>query len=497
MRRNHHHPVSVFALCLALGLSFNMASGTDLAAKPKAAAKALSLKLASEPTESVAARLRDAALEAPFAYDFVSQLTTRFGARPAGSDSERRAAQWSAEQMKALGLENVRIESFPLVRWERGAEKVEILGDASQSLVVTTLGGSNATGPDGVTGEAVLFDTFQQMLDAPAGTLTGKIAVVLQPTAKTQDGSGYGYAGAMRRQGPVEAKKRGAVAFLMRSLGTHDHRFAHTGATVYDPEAVPGLAISPPDADQLQRLVRLSKTPIRLRVLATPRVLGETTSQNVIGEIRGSTKPDEVIAIGGHLDSWDLGTGAIDDGAGVAITLAALKAIKDQGLKPTRTIRVVFWGAEEVSQPKPLPGLAGGVHYAKTHGAETHAISESDFGAGVVYRLQLPAALVGTETHKMANRVMSPIKVMVDGKAATGSGPDTIPSVQAGVPPFNLMQDGTDYFNYHHTADDILERIDPVSLRQNVAAWVATLWLLSEAPEPLRPAKASEVKPAA
>jgi len=204
--------------------------------------------------------------------------------------------------------------------------------------------------------------------------------------------------------------------------------------------------------------------------------------------VRGREEPDEVVVIGGHLDSWDLGTGAIDDGAGVAITAAALKLIEEMPRQPRRTIRVVWWGAEEVSQPPPAQGLAGARHYAETRQDEmaNHvAISESDFGAGPIYSLGLPAATPAA-FRQAALRVLTPLGILNDPAPATGGGPDTGPTVALGVPAFRLNQDGTDYFDTHHTADDVLDRIDPESMTQNVAAWAAFLWLLADSDVDLR-----------
>ena len=441
-------------------------------------------------TIAEAEQLRDRALEENIAYSLVSELTTRFGPRLAGSDSEQASARWGAEQFRRLGFDNVAIETFPLALWERGEARVEILSPFPQPLNIVALGGSIATPAEGVEGEAAIFETYQQLLDQPEGSLTGKIAVVLQDTVQAQDGRGYGATSPIRGQGPTEAARRGAVGYVLRSLGTHDHRFAHTGATRVGEGTIPAFAMSPPDADQLRRLIRLTDQPVRMRLFSSAGFTRQSVSQNVIGEVRGREAPQEVIVIGGHLDSWDLGTGAIDDGAGVAITAAALKLIEQMPRAPRRTIRLVWWGAEEVSQPPPAQGLAGARHYAETRRdqmADHVAISESDFGAGPIYSLGLPAA-TPAEFRRAALRVLTPLGVINDPAPATGGGPDTGPTVALGVPAFRLNQDGTDYFDFHHTADDVLDRIDPDNLTQNVAAWAAFLWLLANSDVDLRAA---------
>ncbi|HZV83743.1 MAG TPA: M20/M25/M40 family metallo-hydrolase, partial [Brevundimonas sp.] len=429
-----------------------------------------------------AEQLRDRALQSNVAYDLVSELTTRFGPRLAGSTSEQASARWGAAKFREMGFDNVSIEEFPLALWTRGDARVEILSPFPQPLSVVALGGSIATPAEGIEGEAAIFETYQQLLDQPEGSLTGKIVVVLQDTVQAQDGRGYGATSPIRGAGPTEAAKRGAVAYVLRSLGTHDHRFAHTGATRVGEGTVPAFAMSPPDADQLRRMVRLTDQPVRMRLFSSAGFTADSKSQNVIGEVRGSSAADEVIVIGGHLDSWDLGTGAIDDGAGVAITAAALKLIEDMPRRPRRTIRVVWWGSEEVSQPPPSQGLAGARFYASSRADQMSnhvAVSESDFGAGPIYSLNLPAGAADTPFRRAAQAVLTPLGVLFDPAPATGGGPDTGPTVAAGVPAFRLNQDGTDYFDTHHTADDVLDRIDPKAMDQNVAAWAALLWLLA------------------
>ncbi|WP_298745010.1 M28 family peptidase [uncultured Brevundimonas sp.] len=449
----------------------------------------LALSLAAAPALAQDARtireaeqLRDRALRDNVAYELVSELTTRFGPRLAGSASEQGAARWGADKFREMGFDNVSIEEFPLALWTRGEARVEILAPFPQPLEAVALGGSIATPPEGLEGEAAIFETYQQLLDQPEGALAGKIAVVLQDTVQAQDGRGYGATSPVRGNGPTEAAKRGAIGYVLRSLGTHDHRFAHTGATRVGEGTVPAFAMSPPDAGQLRRIMAMTDAPVRMRLFSSAGFTADSHSQNVIGEVRGSGAADEVIVIGGHLDSWDLGAGAIDDGAGVAITAAALKLIEDMPRQPRRTLRLVWWGSEEVSQPPPAQGLTGARFYASSRAGEMAghvAISESDFGAGRVYSLSLPAGAADTDFRRAAQAVLTPLGVLFDGSAATGGGPDTGPTVALGVPAFRLSQDGTDYFDTHHTADDVLDRIDPEAMDQNVAAWAAFLWLLA------------------
>ena len=300
---------------------------------------------------ATAEALRDRALagQSP-AYGLLEQLTTEIGPRPAGSEAEHRAAQWGVATLQRLGFENVHIESFPVDYWIRGEERAAVVGEHPQPLIVTALGGSVATPPQGIEAQIALFRTYDDLLAAPPGSLTGRIAVVTQPMPRTGDGSGYGASYRIRGQGATEAARRGAVAYLMRSLASDERRLPHTGMMSYAPDAprVPAAALSVPDAEQLERLVARGR-PVRVHLVLTPTVRANVPTDTVVGEIRGRERPDEIVLIGGHLDSWDLGTGAIDDGAGVAITTAAAKLIRDLPQRPRRTIRVAMFGAEEIN----------------------------------------------------------------------------------------------------------------------------------------------------
>ncbi|WGM47821.1 hypothetical protein KOAAANKH_02706 [Brevundimonas sp. NIBR10] len=433
-------------------------------------------------TIATAEQLRDQVLSDNVALDYVTQLTTRFGPRPAGSPSEQAAAAWSAEYLKGLGFKNVRIQSFPLVGWERGEESASILGDHPQRLVVAALGHSIPTPAGGIEAEVVRFATLEALIAAPAGSLTGKIAYVdAGQLVANQDGSGYGPLTRIRGAGPNEAAKKGALAFIMRSVGSDEHRMPHTGTTRYVDGKVPlpGFALSAPDADQLSRLLAMGE-PVRLRLSSTARTY-ETTSQNVIADVPGRARPDEIVLLGSHLDSWDLGTGAIDDGAGGAITIAAAKAILDKG-GAERTVRVVLFGAEEVAQPTNT-GNGGGAYLRSLSPAELagHVFTgESDFGADRIYSLGLPVGAQTSEFARIAGRVLFPIGVLPAGQPELNGGADIGPIVQAGVPVFGLNQDGIRYFDLHHTADDTLDKIDPVQMTQNVAAWTALVWLAAD-----------------
>ena len=466
------------------------------------AASALALTLVAAPvvaqdaaTIQRAETLRDAALNQNIALDYLTQLTTRFGPRPAGSKAEQDASAWAAEYMRAQGFQNVRIEQFPLVGWERGEESGSIVGARPQRLVLAALG--HSPGTNGVIeAEVVRFDSLEALNAAPAGSLTGKIAYVdAGQMVRMQDGSGYGPLTRIRGAGPAAAAAKGAVAFIMRSVGSDEHRMPHTGTTRYVDGVVPlpGFALAAPDADTVSRLIEMGET-VRLRLSSTAHTY-QTVSQNVIGDIPGRSRPEEVIVLGSHMDSWDLGTGAIDDGAGGAITLAAAKAIRDSGRRPARTVRVVLYGSEEVAQPTDT-GNGGGAYLRGIGTAvEQHIIAgESDFGADRVYALGLPPGAQGTDFARAAARVLYPIGVLPSPQPELHGGADIGPLAEAGVPVFGLNQDGTRYFDLHHTADDTLDKVDPAQMSQNVAAWAALVWLIADSEvdfRAMRPAQAA------
>jgi carboxypeptidase Q len=450
-------------------------------------------------SEAIAVELRDKALRGEsVAWDVVSELTTRIGPRPAGSPAERAAAEWSAKKLKALGFENVRIESFPMTSWVRGTERVEITAPAPQPIVAAALGGSPPTPAGGLEAEVVLFPTFDDMKAAAPGSLSGKIVLVTRPMPATQDGSGYGVAGAARRDGPTEAARRGAIGYMLRSLATGGGRFAHAGAARYDGPrvAIPSFAISEPDSQQIERLVKLGEK-VRIKLSSTASYVPNATSQNVIADIRGTERPNEVVLLGAHLDSWDQGTGAIDDAAGCAIIAGAAKLIAHAPRKPKRTIRVVFYGSEEVSQPGDIP--LGGRTYARDHGSEvgSHIIAgESDFGADRVYSVSLPQGAHASAFGVTLARVLAPISVVPSRVPPGEGGADIAPLERIGVPVFVLNQDGTKYFDYHHTPNDTLDKVDPTALSQNVAAWVSLVWLAADSDVDFRALREASGAPA-
>ena len=443
-------------------------------------------------TVRTAQQIRDAALEDNRALEIVTEITTRFGPRPAGSPSEQAAAAWAADWMRAHGFRNVRIEEFPLIGWERGQDSGAVIGRFAQPLAVAALGHSPATPEGGVEAEVVRFTSLEALQAAPERQVRGRIVYIdLGQMQPMQDGSGYGPQTRVRGQGPAAAMEKGAVAYVMRSVGSDYDRLPHTGTTRYvnGEPTIPSFALAAADADQLSRLMAMDEGAIRLRLTSTARTY-ETTSQNVIGDIVGDERPNEVIVLGSHLDSWDQGTGAIDDAAGGAITLAAALELVEDGRRPARTVRVILYGSEEVAQPTDDTGDGGGVYVRGVGEAAVaqHVIAgESDFGADRVYALRLPPGAQGSAFQTVATQVLYPIGVLASSVPETSGGADVGPLAQAGVPVFRLSQDGTRYFDLHHTANDTLDKIDPEQLSQNVAAWAGLIWLIADSDVTFRP----------
>ena len=424
-------------------------------------------------------QLMDSAQRTNEAYAIVDSLTTEVGPRLAGTEAEARARQWAVEKMTSLGLKNIRVELFEVPLWLRGEESAKIVSPFPQPLTITALGGSASTGPQGVEAEVAVFESLAALEQSSQGAVHGKIVFIDEVMVRSRDGSGYGAAVLKRRQTAYTAQRLGAVAALIRSVGTSSHRFAHAGQMKRVGSAVeagvPAAALTAADADQLVRSLAYAK-PVVVKLVITPRLLPPAASGNVVGEIVGREKPHEIVLVGAHLDSWDLGTGAVDDGAGVGIVLGAAKLLIDTLPQfPRRTVRVVLFGSEEV-------GVVGARAYAQQHEATlaNHVLAaESDFGSGDIWRFD--SRVVEEKLPLMAAiaAVLKPLDIAPGNNTARG-GPDLRFLREAGVPIASLLQDGQDYFDFHHTADDTLDKITPSALNQNVAAYAALIYLAAE-----------------
>jgi Zn-dependent M28 family amino/carboxypeptidase len=427
----------------------------------------------SEQQLATAGALRDRALSATSAYDHVSSLVTEVGPRSAGSTGDAAAVRWALNKLASLGFSKVRTQDVLVPRWVRGHAEVTLAGPTPQSLVAVALGGSVGTSDEGVEAQVIEVTSLDALKALPATTVSGKIIFINQRMERTRDGAGYGAAVRNRSEGPSAAGDLGAAALLIRSIGTSDQRHAHTGAINYSVDAprIPALALSNPDADQLARWLKPGK-PVRVRVKSTSRELPATWSANVIGEIPGAERPNEIVLLGAHLDSWDLGQGAIDDGAGVAIVIEAARLIGRLERKPARTVRVVLFANEEF-------GLSGAREYARLVGDEAarHVIAaEADLGTGAVWRIQSKVAPEAVSAIDAIREALKPLALEAGGNEGRG-GSDLGPLRALGVPILDLSQDATNYFDVHHTSNDTLAQIDAKTLNQVVAAYAVAAYM--------------------
>ncbi|WP_339718969.1 M20/M25/M40 family metallo-hydrolase [uncultured Paraglaciecola sp.] len=437
----------------------------------------------SKETQEMAVSLRDKAAKDDNAYEILKSLTTEVGARHPGTPGEKAGIEWGIKKLQALGFDKVYTEDVNMNGWVRGIETAEILIPSYQKMTITALGRSKSTPEGGLEAPIAHFESYADLEKAADGSLKGKIAFISNRMERVKNGGGYGPANIARSKGHELAAQKGAEAILIRSIGTDDHRNPHTGATnvAMGYTKVPAVALSNPDADQLMRLMEYGHNP-KIRLNIQTKDLGAIVTKNVIGEITGREHPNEVVVIGGHLDSWDLGTGAVDDGAGVAIAMATAALIKNNTQqRPRRTIRVILWGAEEL-------GLIGARAYAKARKEDgtiaKHIIgSESDFGAGPVYGLQSSDNISPNALHVVDTMAALMGELGVSRRSGnTSGGPDMMPLAALGVPALNLMQDGTDYFDLHHTPDDTFDKVNPEHMRQNVAAWTVFTYIAAEWP---------------
>ena len=426
------------------------------------------------PYRDATSRLLGEALASDFAWQRLAELGDTYGHRLSGSRNLEDAIDWAVEQMKKDGLENVRKEPVKVPHWVRGNESLEIISPRQHTLVILGLGNSVGTPPQGVEGELLVVGSFEE-LAAAGEKVKGRIVLFNVPFTT------YGETVRFRATGPSRAAALGAVAALVRSVGPTGLRTPHTGGTNYDDAhpKIPAAAVTTEDADRLQRMVNRGNT-IRLRLKMDAKFLPDADSFNVVGEIRGRERPDEVIAIGGHFDSWDVGTGSTDDGGGCVVTWEALRLMKKLNLRPRRTIRVVLWTNEE-------NGLRGGNAYRdryKDQLANHVLMMESDSG---VFR-PTGFGFSGSDAARQRVRDIATLLrgIQADRIGASGGGADIGPSVQAGnIPAMSLEVDGN-YFLLHHTPADTVDKIDPMDMARASGAIAVMTYVIAEMPERLR-----------
>jgi hypothetical protein len=424
-------------------------------------------------------QLRDTALKAHLGFDIVESLTVEVGPRLAGTTADLVAVAWAEDKFKALGFDKIYKQPVEVRHWERGFAKASVVSPYPQPLAITALGDSVATPKGGLRGELVFFDSVDELRHSDPKDVKGKIVYIDARMHRHLEGKEYGTTVAGRSIGSSVASEKGAIGLMIRSVGTDSSRMPHTGNMNYQEgvKKIPAGAISTSDAMMLMAMKKRGKA-ITINMELETKAYKPKTSYNVIGEITGSKYPDEYILIGAHLDSWDEGTGALDDGAGVGIVMAAAHAIKQ--FNPKRTIRVVLFANEE-------GGLIGAKEYRKANAKELHKIKlagESDFGARNIWRFDSQVHPDNLDVMAHINKVLKPLSIN-SGNNKAGGGPDVSILPEKGVPVFSLRQNGTDYFDYHHTPNDTLDKINPTELAQNVAAWAVVAYIAAQADEKL------------
>lgn len=424
----------------------------------------------------------EAALRTPGrAWETLRSLTDEVGPRFPGTPGERAGEEWAERALAEAGLANVRREPVEATLWRRGFEAGEIVAGHRRPVVLSALGGSVATnGP--IDAPVIEVASLEALDRLTRSEVEGKIVFLNALMPRLRDGTGYNTGSTVRTSGPSRAARLGAVACLVRSIGTDSQRAAHTGALFYAPGVphIPAAALSIPDAGVLHRLIEAGN-PVRfaLALDCAPLPVGE--SQNILAELPGTDLADEIVLIGSHLDSWDLGTGALDDGAGCAIAIEVGRRLAALPTRPRRTVRVVLFANEEL-------GAGGGRAYATAHAKEAprHFVAlEADQGDGRPWALRVPTEARATGAADRLSAAFAPLGIVLDPGASRG-GVDIGPLRQLGVPFFDLRQDATKYFDYHHTANDVFDNVSRDDLEHTTNAFTMATWLLANMPETLR-----------
>lgn len=431
--------------------------------------------------------VRDGALGSDYAWQQLAHLTENIGPRPAGSPRAQAAAEYVAAEMRKLGLE-VRLEPAQVSHWVRGEEKAQLVEypgqvpKTTQNIILTAISGSSATPAEGIAAEVVVVHNFDELEALGREKVLGKIILFNVPYDERKAIAGmafeaYGEAVPYRVRGAKAAAQLGAVASLIRSVGGADYRLPHTGFSL--PVGIPAAALAAEDAELVDHLAAQGR--VRMHLTLTPQTLPDVTGHNVVADLKGSEHPEQVVIVSGHLDSWDLGQGAIDDGAGVAMAMATAEVLSRLHIRPRRTLRVIAWMDEE-------NGGGGSKAYGRDHAGElaNHvAAIESDAGAGhpLGFYMKMPPAAL-TSLRPLMD-ILRPVGATVFRAAEYSPGSDIEPLVEAGVPGIGIIQDGRKYFDYHHSAADTLDKVDPKELRENVAAMAVMGYALAATPEPL------------
>ncbi len=434
---------------------------------------------------NTAVLLRERALIDNLSVDILESLTTEVGPRRMGTDGDRRAIAWAQAKFKELGFDRVWIEEVNLDHgWIRGEARAEIISPYPHNIVLTALGYSVGTHGD-LVGELVEFETFEDLEAVPEGdSLNGKIAFISYsmndyiPTPGASRMAAYGEGTKARSRGHVTAAKRGAEAIVIRSVGTDNHRYAHTGSGngyVDGVRKIPAAALSPPDAVLLQNMLKRGK-PVTMKMNLTSEITGPTKGANIIGEITGRQDPGHYLVLGAHVDSWDEGTGALDDGAGVASMMAAAAFIGQMEQRPKRSIRVLLFAGEEI-------GFYGVNAYMENHKNEIHEHllgAEVDSGGGRIHTLISGVGEQSLPVVREMYKLIAPLGIAwSDANDSKGSSDMSVLG-RAGMPALSFMQNSNDYMKYHHTPNDTFDKIIPEDMRYLTAGYTTMFYLAAE-----------------
>jgi carboxypeptidase Q len=431
--------------------------------------------------------IKNSALADDYAYRQLAHLTENIGPRPSGSLQAKAAVEYVAGELRKLGLD-VHLEEVKVPHWVRGSETAELTewagqpAGAKQKIVLTALGNSTATPADGLSAEVVVVNNFDELKALGRDKVAGKIVYFNEIFDKQKSAGGlafiaYGEAVRYRGAGAKAAADLGAVAALVRTVGDADFRLPHTGFSA--PAGIPAACVSTEDGDLIAHLAAQGKVTIHLTL--TPQKLPDETSYNVIGDLKGSEHPEQIVVVSGHLDSWDLGTGAIDDGAGVAVAMAAAEVVQKLHLHPKRTLRVIAWMDEE-------NGGAGSQQYTKDYSkdfANYAAAIESDSGAAHPLGFSVKMSQAAADLLRPAMNVMQSFGTTAVQVSSFAPGADITAMSEAGVPALGLEQDGRTYFHYHHSAADTLDKVVPSELRENATAMAVMGYALASMKDPL------------
>ena len=425
--------------------------------------------------------IKAAALNDDYAYRELAHLTENIGPRQTGSPQATAAAQYVAGELRKLGLE-VRLQPVTVPHWVRGEETAalveypEMVPGTTQKIVLTALGGSTSTPPDGLTADLITVNSFDELNALGRDKVAGKIVLFNEPFDKQKAAAGYAFASygeavRYRAAGPKAAADLGAVAALVRSVGSADYRLPHTGFSA--PAGIPAAAVTAEDADLIAHLTGEGR--VRMHLTLTPQKLPDETSYNVIADLKGSEHPEQVVIVSGHLDSWDLGTGAIDDGAGVVMAMETAEILQRLHLRPMRTLRVIAWMDEET-------GGSGSKAYTAEYSKDFPncvAAIESDSGAAHPIGFEAKASPAAIDLLRPVQSVLMSIGATLMQSSPYPPGADIEAMSEAGVPALGVMPDGRTYFNYHHTAADTLDKVVPGELRENAAAMAVLAYALT------------------